>query len=490
MSETVDAIAAASTAGVLSDRELLRSALRVCLVKDRRDEDAFDRVFDAFFGLRPVLDAPHDHGHSHSHDDLTDNGELEEFTLSEDVGTTPQQGHSHGKPSDIRDYFDPDDLAEQYNLHQEANKLDMASLTDEIVLSTDALPGNADAARVELALSRLHNPGRPGDLMSGNPTRLDAELSVAQEMALLDWLDSADGDDGKAPEREDLIALRQALAGLLDGLPETLRRHLEQLLATDAQIEEREIEAAAAAAIDESRRADLEESLRRLIHSLHGAPRSRRKVAARGSVDGARTMRKNLRYDGVPFRPITVAKVSDRPDLVVLADVSLSVRSAAGFTLQMVHGLQGLVSHVRSFAFVADLVEITELFTEHPPEQALSMVVSGLPAGGVLDVDADSDYGAALGRFADDFSSTITRRTTVLILGDGRGNGHDPNLRAFEEITRRARETIWITPEPRYSWGLGSCDLPAYAALCDRVHIVRDLAGLERVGIEHSLTGV
>ena len=49
----------------------------------------------------------------------------------------------------------------------------------------------------------------------------------------------------------------------------------------------------------------------------------------------------------------------------------------------------------------------------------------------------------------------------------------------FEEITRRARETIWLTPEPRYSWGLGGCDLPDYAEYCSRVRVVRDLTGLE-----------
>jgi len=36
-----------------------------------------------------------------------------------------------------------------------------------------------------------------------------------------------------------------------------------------------------------------------------------------------------------------------------------------------------------------------------------------------------------------------------------------------------ARQLIWITPEPRWGWALGSCDLPRYEALCDRVEIVR-----------------
>ncbi|AZG44734.1 VWA domain-containing protein [Gordonia insulae] len=484
VSEAMDAMQAAGTAEILGDRELLRSALEVCLVKDRRDEATFNEVFDKFFGLRAVVDSSGAHGHSHTHDDLSDSGELEEYTLSDEVGQTPQQGHSHGPPSNIRQYFDPEDLADQYNLHQEANKLDMASLTDEIVLSADEVPNSEAAARVQLTVSRLHNPGRPGELVTGNSSQLDAELSVAQEMALLDWLDADDEGTGGQPDPEELAALRDALAGLLDGLPERLRDHLEQLMATDHELESREIKASVRDVIHENERASLEDSIRRLIRSLHGAPRARRKLAARGTVDAARTMRANLRYDGVPFRPITVAKVTDRPSLLLLTDVSLSVRTASRFTLQLVHGLQSMVAHVRSFAFVSDLVEITDLFAEHPPEEALSLVVSGLPAGGVLDTDADSDYGSALATFLEEFGGAINRRTTVIVLGDGRNNGRDPNLAAFEEITRRARETIWITPEPTYSWGLGSCDLPGYAALCDRVHVVHDLSALEQVSVD------
>jgi uncharacterized protein with von Willebrand factor type A (vWA) domain len=51
----------------------------------------------------------------------------------------------------------------------------------------------------------------------------------------------------------------------------------------------------------------------------------------------------------------------------------------------------------------------------------------------------------------------------------------------FEELARRARQTVWLTPEPRYSWGLGRCDLPAYEEYCTRVQVVRNLHGLERV---------
>ena len=485
VAEAVDALEAAAQPGVLAHREVLRSALAVCLIKDRRDLPAFDRVFDRFFGLRPVVEEGDD-GHTHAHDDLSDEGALREFTLSDDPGDNPQQGHSHGKPVDLHQYFKPEDMAQQYNLHQEANRLDMAAMTDEIVLSQDTVSGPGEAARVQISTSRLHNPGAPGDLVRNPGLQLDAELSVAQEMALLAWLDEKlpdDESDLDPDAAESLAALRAALAPFLATLPERLREHLEKLMALEREVETREVEAAQAEVIDEADRAALEEGLRRLLRSLHGAPRPRRRVAARGSVDGRRTMRTNMRYDGVPFRPVTVSKVADRPRLLVLCDVSLSVRMTSKFTLHMVHSLQSIASQVRTFAFVADLVEITDLFAEHRIDEALSLVMSGLPAGGVLDVDADSDYGRAFETFLEEYGSAITRRTTVLVLGDGRGNGNDARLPVFEEITRRARSTIWLTPEPRYSWALGSCDLPAYAEYCDRVQVVRSQQGLERMSL-------
>lgn len=481
VSETLDAMRVAALPGLLTEREGLRDGLAVALVKDRRDLPAFDRVFDAFFGLRRVLPVE-EQGHGHTHDDLDDEATAEDVTLSEEPSRTPQQGHSHGKPADIRDFFDEEDLAQQYNLHQEANRIDLAALSDEIVLSTDQGSALSEAARVELAVSRLHGAAQAGDLLTGDRPALDAMLSIAQELALLEWLaDEVGSDDDLDPE--ELARLRRRIGGLLEGLPERLRHHLETLLS----LPDRRIESPGGEPpkvhdpFDEEQRADLEESLRRLVRTLHGAPHARRRVSAAGRVDGSRTMRSSMAYDGVPFRPVTVSRPHDRPKLVVLVDVSLSVRATSRFTLHVVHGLASLVSQVRSWVFVADVVETTDVFAERHVEDALGLLVAGLPAGGLLDVDADSDYGTVFGTFLEDHATALTRRTTLLVLGDGRGNGHDPNVPAFQEMTRRVRETVWLTPEPSYSWRLGRCDLPLYAEHCTRVQVVRDLSGLSRL---------
>jgi len=88
VAEVLDAASAAAQPGVLSDRETLREALLVTLVKDRRDRDSFDAVFDAFFSLRPVWTSSGDE-QPHAHDDLTDEGETDRFTLSEEPSQTP-----------------------------------------------------------------------------------------------------------------------------------------------------------------------------------------------------------------------------------------------------------------------------------------------------------------------------------------------------------------------------------------------------------------
>jgi len=469
VTEAHDAMRAAAQPGALADRETLRCVLRVALVKDRRDEDLFDELFDRYFRLEPVT-ATQSRGHSHGHEDLTDQGTAEEFTISPEPPQAPRQGHSHGKPADIRDLFRPEDLAASYNLHQEANKIDLAGMTDEIVLARERGRRDVSGPRLQLDTSRLRGAGTPGQLIGSPGTRLDAGLTVAEEQALLGWLDDPDSDVAAA-------ARPRGSGDEVAGLGELLKRHLAALAAMDRRaVESPERPGPRTAVIGEAERYRLEETLRRLARTMPGALTHRRVVAGRGRVEAARTMRASMRYDGVPFRPVTVARKEDKPRLVVLADVSLSVRPAARFTLYFAHGLQRLFGQVRTFAFVAGTAEVTDLFAEHPAERAVAKIFGG----DVLDVDADSDYGAAFGQFREEFPATVTRRTTVVILGDGRGNGRDPGLDAFEEIIRRARQVIWLTPERRNMWRLGHCDLPRYAEFCDRVDVVRDLDGLDR----------
>jgi hypothetical protein len=101
--------------------------------------------------------------------------------------------------------------------------------------------------------------------------------------------------------------------------------------------------------------------------------------------------------------------------------------------------------------------------------------------GQLLDADTNSDFGRALEQFHNNFLVAANRRTTVVILGDGRNNGHPPNEIALEEIASHAKQVIWMTPEPKWGWSLGSCDMPLYEQYCRRVEVVRTVEQLAQM---------
>ena len=475
--EVLDALQALAAVG-LADRVTVRSALGVALVKDGRDWPTFLDAFDAFFRADPLpATGSSDHGHDHGHDDPDAESTPTSVMASQEPSEMPDNSHSHGKPVDIRDFFHEKDLASAFQPHREANRVDLSALSQELVLRTsrDAVDRALEQFRHQLEARRLHNPGHPGALSGLDSTVVDVDLSVAAEQALADLLKELPADDALSE------ALRRQVAGVIKDLPDLLRRYLERLLAGDlVPSAAADVRRAHVTAIGERERRDMEEVIRRLGRQMRGSPSRRRTSSPGGRIDVARTMRTNMRFDGVPFRPVMVRRRYERPRLVVLADVSLSVRNTARFTLHLVHGLQSLFSRVRTFVFVADLTEVTECFTEHPIEDALGLVFGGA----LLDVDANSNYGEALARFEIEHGNAVNRRTTVIVLGDGRGNGNPPNAEALETIRHRARQVIWMTPETRGSWRLGACDMPAYEPFCDRVETVRDLPALEKLTSE------
>ena len=80
--------------------------------------------------------------------------------------------------------------------------------------------------------------------------------------------------------------------------------------------------------------------------------------------------------------------------------------------------------------------------------------------------------------------STAGDRHTLFPLGPDTTPYRKLAAEALEEIAQHARQTIWITPEPRWGWTLGSCDMPLYEKVCDRVEVVRTVDQLAGVAEE------
>jgi uncharacterized protein with von Willebrand factor type A (vWA) domain len=218
----------------------------------------------------------------------------------------------------------------------------------------------------------------------------------------------------------------------------------------------------------------MQEAVTKLARRLKNVVSIRRKRARRGRFDPSATLRKNLQYGGVPFRIVFDRRRKEKPQVIVLCDVSDSVRNVSRFMLQFVYSLQDLYSKVRSFVFVADVGEITKLFEEREINEA----IEGALRGDVINVYAHSDFGRAFKSFHRDHLSAVNKRTTVIVLGDGRNNYNLPHEWVLKDVQERAKQVIWLNPENRMTWGFGDSEMDRYAPYCTMVQECRNLKQL------------
>ncbi len=228
-------------------------------------------------------------------------------------------------------------------------------------------------------------------------------------------------------------------------------------------------------ALSEIEIGEVRRAVRRFVERLRGREEVRRRRARRGKLASGPTVRRAFRTFGVPVHPVHRAKKLRKPRLVLLCDISESVRGVARFLLEFSYLAQVLFEDARSFVFVSELGETTRLFRESPISEALAAAYGGR----VVSVASNSNYGRVLRTFADRHMDLVDRRTTVVILGDGRTNYLDDGVDALARIFSRARSVLWLCPEPRASWGQGDSAMERYASKCKNVIEVRSARGLE-----------
>jgi uncharacterized protein with von Willebrand factor type A (vWA) domain len=164
--------------------------------------------------------------------------------------------------------------------------------------------------------------------------------------------------------------------------------------------------------------------------------------------------------------------------VVVLCDVSESVRHVTRLMLLFLYTLQALFTRVRTFVFVSDLAEVTDrLRAERDAGRAADLAV----AARAVSLAANSNYGRVLRAFHREYMGAVTRRTTVIVVGDGRNNYNAPEAWVLDELRARARRLLWICPEDRLTWGSGDSEMPRYAARCHRVATATTLEELEGI---------
>jgi uncharacterized protein with von Willebrand factor type A (vWA) domain len=437
--QAIDAARALVAVG-LERRIAVQDALAAIVVQRGRDRDRFDAAFDRFFAVDSAGDRSRSLWQRLSQRGFTDS---EVDTLRAILSQLALGGDG--------------DVARLRTLLDGGAELDRALTLAGVLRNLDAESGPQLGYLTHRLLSQIGSGA--------------ARRALASLRALL--------ADALGPRGD---ALADALAKELEDAEQDVRAHVRRsheghVGERQRQQQERHAATVPFAALTEAEIEDVRRAVRRFAERLRGGARVRaRRHALHGRIDPRRTLGRALRTFGVPFELVRKPRRRDLPKIILLCDVSESVRAAACFLLEFTYAVQDLFDRARTFVFVSDIGETTQLFAEQPVRVAIARAW----AGGVVSPGDNSNYGRVLRTFEAQHAPEIDRRTTVVLLGDGRTNFHDAAADVIDRLRARSRAFLWLCPEPRGTWGQGDSAMALYAPKCTAVYEVRCAADLER----------
>jgi uncharacterized protein with von Willebrand factor type A (vWA) domain len=438
LTETRDAVQALAVAG-LDDPERLRATLRATLCKRASEGAVFDRAFDLFFtGALKMLEGL-DRSLAQR---IADEGLLEGDELKMVVWMLERLAGQ---------------LAPLTQAALQGDRGRLASLFRQATLQLDF-------SKVQNALQTGFYSRR---LLSGagfERMRSDVEQVAAELKA-------------RGVSAQGVEVVSRHLGAAMRKVEEAARGEVGRQLAARLDrakggVKDKQLHLLTRAEVEVAQR-----SVRALAEKLKSRLVRRQRSKRKGQLNPRRTLRRNLSSGGVPMVPVFRSRRPARPDVMVLCDVSDSVRVTSRLMLLFTFTLQALFTRVRSFIFVSELGEVTRFFKDAAPEEAIDAATQS----NVISLAANSNYGNALAEFSRAHLGAVTRRTTVFVIGDGRNNHNPPNAWALEEIKRKAKRVVWICTEPRTNWGFGDSEMLAYEKRCSQVVTVQTLGDLEKI---------
>lgn len=455
------------------DRTALRAALRATCAKYGREQRGFDRAFEAMFGCAAV--AQHEPGvdscRAHLGSALPDGLEIDE---------DPEFGRYaeyFERAAEAGQHFDTPEGDKGFNPHRDDDDISISGGDSQLSVSAETDAGRR-GVRYTVEVDRAAS-STAGDLADSVAPVVAGSLNWEDPESILAWLDAYDpgrtygGDAGDEPlTAEQLTRLSQAVESFVAALADRCE------LAAEPDCPE--------GAADAGLAPDVDLACHEVLRRMRGAPRPRPREHGRGRLDMRRTTRCSLRTDGVPFHLVMRTPLPDRVRLLVVADVSLSVRPVTAFTLRLAQAMHRRAHRCRVVAFVDHPVDVTEILLRTGGDDALAAVL----AEARLDLEASSDYGQVFAEMLRDQADALDSRTAVLIVGDGRSGGLPPGVEQLRALRRRVHRLAWVTPEPHRYWTQATCAMPQYAEICDKVVVARDVAQLRtRAGeLAHALS--
>jgi uncharacterized protein len=434
--EALDALAASAEVG-LTDRETFKATLASTLVKEARDEETFNRIFNLYFL------------------DLEALGE----GLKKALG-----------PEDPRVQAQLDQLIDQENLDlDELTELLMRGQGSEMEMAIRDGGQGAGLERLMYFLQVGYFSRRISDQFDWSAIERDIEK-------IMQALEARGLDPGQLARIRNYLELR------LEAFRRMIRQHVQRELERRAYRAGEKLTREVLAdkplfALTPDEVAQMRNVVAKLARRIKDALALRQRQEHKGRIDSRRTMRRSMAYDGVPMEIFLKRRHREKPKLITVCDVSDSVRNASRFMLQLVWSLQECFSRVRSYVFVSEIAEVSQAFSTYPVERAIEWALKGAP----VDYHCRSDFGYAFNRFTTTELESLDKKTTILLLGDARNNYNDPQAWALRLIRERVKGIIWLNPEGQWGWGIGDSVMPLYAPACDIVRECRTIGQLGEV---------
>jgi uncharacterized protein with von Willebrand factor type A (vWA) domain len=160
-------------------------------------------------------------------------------------------------------------------------------------------------------------------------------------------------------------------------------------------------------------------------------------------IDQRSTLRRSLRYGGVPIDLRHRRKKERMRPLVLICDISGSMDRYSRLLLRFVHAIEQGLDSVEVFVFGTRLTRITRSLRKRDVDDAIAEVVKA-----VDDWSGGTRIGEAIKTFNYDWSRRVLRSgATVVMISDGWDRG-DPKLLAAEmaRLQRSCRRLIWLNP--------------------------------------------
>jgi uncharacterized protein with von Willebrand factor type A (vWA) domain len=428
LAESAEAFSAVDLMGI-QDREHFRLSLRATLVKDVRDVPVFDKLFPLFFGQ----------------------------------GQPPMMG---GNPMD-------DMTPEEAQMLADA----LRQMAENLRQRMERLMNGEQLSRSELeALAKMVGLNQSDDLRHQNwmAQRMMRALAFPEVRKAMQELMEQLAQMGMSGERIQQIQerIQQNMQGLEQQINQFAGERIAENLSEKPPSEGVDglINRPFHTLSDADKKA-LQREVQRLAAALRTRIALRQKRAKSGQLDPKATIRANLKYHGVPIE-LRHRDRTRKPKIVVICDVSTSMRFCSELMLSFLFALQGQVRKTHAFAFIDHLEFISDEFTGSNADEAIASVLWRMPSG-----HYNTDLGWSLNDFQNEYMDTLNSGTMLIVVGDGRNNYNDPRLDLFSQMSRRATRTIWLNPEPPSMWH-GDSDMPKYALLCDDVLKVGNLKEL------------